>query len=124
MCNIVYASISIDGSVYTSVLSDLRRSADFVESDYTVDEDDFSLSVITIAESSDSDLFLYVYQPSMNSDTIATHINMSVALSHDLLNDENKLWMSYREESAMNDIYYDTPLIVYLFLGLKSILKL
>lgn len=61
--NIVYASsIGVVGG-YTNVLEDLQKDDTFNANDYPVIQDDYSLQVITIAESSDNELFVYVYHP-------------------------------------------------------------
>lgn len=61
--NIVYASsIGVVGG-YTNVLDDLQKDTNFNVDDYPVIQDDYSLQVITIAESSDKELFVYVYHP-------------------------------------------------------------
>lgn len=65
-------------SVYTNVLEDLRKSSEFKESDYTFNKQDYSLDVITISESVNNELFVYVYQPSANfADLRATSISMA-----------------------------------------------
>lgn len=68
-------AIEIDGS-YTNVLDDLQSDSDFDIVKYTIDDKDFSLNVITIAESTEKELFVYVYQPCM--DLEATTINISI----------------------------------------------
>lgn len=49
---------------YTDVLEDLKKDETFNGDDYPVKENDYSLDVITIAESAEKELFVYVYQPS------------------------------------------------------------
>ncbi len=76
----VYASsISVDGG-YTSVLEDLAQDENFNAEDYPVIANDYSLQVITIAESSDKELFVYVYQPCSNfRKLVASYITISNA---------------------------------------------
>lgn len=75
---------------YTNVLYDLQTDEDFDASDYVVDNDDYSLQVIQIAESNDKDLFIYVYQPcSPNKYLNATSINISQE------SDENLHFINY-----------------------------
>lgn len=75
-----YASgISVDGG-YSGVMQDLMQDGSFNADDYVVDENDHSLQVITIAESKDNELLVYVYQPSANyGNLVATTINISTA---------------------------------------------
>lgn len=57
------------GAVYaatsgSNVLDDLRKDEGFKTADYQTIENDYSLHVIQIAESTDDELLIYVYQPS------------------------------------------------------------
>lgn len=81
LTNIVYASnISIDGG-YTTVLEDLTLDENFNAEDYPIIEKDYSLQVIQIAESSDKELFVYVYQPNEDcGEYTASTINISQSL--------------------------------------------
>ncbi len=54
-------------STYSDVLDDLRKDDTFLLENYPSVSDDYSLSVINIAESLDKELFIYVYQPSNNT---------------------------------------------------------
>lgn len=64
---------------YTNVLEDLQKDETFSIEDYPLVENDYGLQLITIAESEDNELFLYVYQPSADLYNIkATSINMSI----------------------------------------------
>lgn len=49
---------------YTNVLEDLQRDSSFSKENYPEKETDYSLQIIQLAESSDKELFVYVYQPS------------------------------------------------------------
>lgn len=82
---VVYASdISVVGG-YTNVLDDLMKDETFNAEDYPVIEDDYSLQVIQIAESSDNELFVYVYQPcSPNEELKATSIKLSTQIGQNL----------------------------------------
>ena len=67
-------SVEISGG-YTDVLDDLKQMQNFKEEDYPLDENDVSLNVITLAESSDKELFVYVYQPSASyGNLVASYI--------------------------------------------------
>lgn len=77
----VYAStIKIDGG-YTSVLEDLKIDTDFNVNNYPIRQYDYSLSVIQLAESSDKEIFVYVYQPNeQHGKYLASTINISASL--------------------------------------------
>lgn len=62
---------------YTNVLVDLYKDDNFNVDEYPMVEDDPSLKVIQIAESSNKELFVYVYNPS--TDRTATQISLSTA---------------------------------------------
>lgn len=64
------------------VLQDLLRDKDFDESIYSYVKDDYGLYVIQIAESSNKELFVYVYQPCHDTyDLIGTKISISYGYS-------------------------------------------
>lgn len=72
-------------TIYSSVLEDLEKDENFDVSKYPIVEDDYSLQVIQIAESSDRELFVYVYQPSGESLNLeATSINISTGINDNL----------------------------------------
>ena len=78
------SSIGVVGG-YTNVLEDLQKDEDFDASLYPYISADYSLQVLNIAESSDSELFVYVYQPcSPNEDLTATSIKISTSIGRDL----------------------------------------
>ena len=54
-------------STYSNVLDDLTKAENFDINDYPAISDNYSLDVIQIAESSDNDLLIYVYNPSAYS---------------------------------------------------------
>ncbi len=63
---------------YSDVLDDLHKDTTFDASFYPERADDYSLSIITIAESEDKELFVYVHQPSGQAkDLRASSINIS-----------------------------------------------
>lgn len=82
---IVYASsIDINGG-YSGVLEDLQKDAEFNADDYEVIMDDYSLQVISLAEGSNKELFVYVYQPSGSyAKLTATSINISTGIHENL----------------------------------------
>lgn len=77
---VVYASnINVVGA-YTNVMDDLQQDNTFNVNDYVVVSDNYSLDVITIAESSEKELFVYVYQPCANyGNLVASYITISNA---------------------------------------------
>lgn len=69
---------------YSGVMDDLKRDSTFNIADYPTVDDDYSLSVIQIAESTNNELFLYVYQPSAKAKFLkATQVNMSLSETAD-----------------------------------------
>lgn len=73
----------------TNVLDDLKKDNSFSESYYPVILNDYSLQIIQIAESSDNELFVYVYQPSgQEKHLVASSINISTT-KHDDINPLN-----------------------------------
>ncbi len=61
----IFKAYRAAGAVHTSnVLSDLCKDAAFDPADYPENAEDYTLSVIQIAESKDSELVVYAYQPS------------------------------------------------------------
>lgn len=104
---------------YSNVLEDLKKDTNFNEENYPVIENDFSLHLIQIAEGVNKELFIYVYQPSLNKNLIATSINISTSIDDkldyknyklELLNSENVFYkfkvlnFEIKEDTTM---YYD-----------------
>lgn len=67
---------------YSNVLNDLKKDESFNIADYPVDTKDNSLSVITVAEGKNLELYVYVYVPSQNY--TATSINISTTINNKL----------------------------------------
>ncbi len=66
-------------TTYSNVLDDLKKDSSFNPADYPDKPDDYSLSVIQVAEGENGELFVYVYQPSnATKDLRASKINMSL----------------------------------------------
>lgn len=64
---------------YSYVLDDLCKDETFNTEDYPASRSDYSLQVIQIAESTEKELFVYVYQPSAPFfEFTVTSINMSI----------------------------------------------
>ena len=62
------------------VLRDLRRDKTFNEEEYKHIPESTSISVITVAESEGDQLFIYVYNPSMNALYNATYVRLSTSI--------------------------------------------
>lgn len=106
---------------YTTALEDLRQGEGFSEEDFPLVEDNHSLKVISIAESEDKELFIYVYQPSAfreaSSINISTAINDSLKYNNyklELLNKEGVFQKYKVKDFTVKDDalrYYDIPSI-------------
>lgn len=69
---------------YSGVLEDLQQDSNFDVANYPAVNDDYSLKVIQVAESTDGELFIYVYQPAAKSTFLtATCLNMALSDSVD-----------------------------------------
>lgn len=67
---------------YSGVMEDLKKDASFKPENYPTKADDYSLQIIQLAESSDKELFVYVYQPSgKTKDFKASSINISTKIN-------------------------------------------
>lgn len=62
---------------YTSATADLRKAENFDPSYYPVKENDYTISLIQIAESKDKELLVYTYQPAADNRITASSINVS-----------------------------------------------
>lgn len=62
---------------YTSATEDLRKAENFDPSYYPVKENDYTISLIQIAESTDKELLVYTYQPAADDRITASSINIS-----------------------------------------------
>lgn len=101
LCGFSLTAVYADG--YSEVLSDLRKSENFNMSDYPARQDDYSLKVITLAESEDNELFVYVYQPSGESKALrASSINISLGTGDDLSYKNYKLRFINCEDCSIN----------------------
>ena len=98
-------------SVYSSALEDLKKVETFDESVYEQVDGDASLNLITIAESTDDDVFAYVYQSattytasSINISIDAENVNTYSNLPLTLLSQDG-VFQKYRiEEIAVSDL--------------------
>ncbi len=69
---------------YSNVLDDLQKDKKFNKEDYPVNNEDYSLQVIQVAESEEKELFVYIYQPCTERKLRATSINISTEIGEDL----------------------------------------
>lgn len=84
-------------SSYTNVLEDLQKDENFNVASFPKDISDLSLKVIQVAETTGNELLVYVYQPSVDKQYMATTINISV--STELKYDNYKLVYLNNEET-------------------------
>ena len=70
---------------YSGVLQDLRKDESFQTENYPLSENDYSLQLIQIAESTEKELFLYVYQPSGETKNFtASSVNISATINDEI----------------------------------------
>lgn len=85
LCGFSTVAVYAQTNGYSEVLYDLEKSENFYMSDYPARQGDYSLNVITLAESEDNELFVYVYQPSGEGKNLrASSINISLGTGDDL----------------------------------------
>lgn len=85
LCSFQLTAVYAQTDGYSQVLYNLEKSENFNMSDYPARQGDYSLNVITLAESEDNELFVYVYQPSGESKALrASSINISLGTGDDL----------------------------------------
>lgn len=93
------ASALAEGEEYSQVLEDLEKDENFDKSNYPENLAKLELQVIQIAESENSELFVYVYNPSANvKELIATSINISTNKNEGLYladDDEGETYINY-----------------------------
>lgn len=67
---------------YSGVMEDLKKDTSFKSENYPSKADDYSLQIIQLAESTNKELFVYVYQPSgKTKDFKASSINISTTIN-------------------------------------------
>ncbi len=76
---------------YSDVLADLKKDSMFDIKNYPLVATDCSLKIIQLAESSDKELFVYVYQPCGKKDMWASSINISTTSYADITPSNYKL---------------------------------
>ena len=81
----VYAEETVNERVYSAVLYDLKKDTSFNTENYPTKADDYSLQIIQLAESSDKELFVYVYQPSgQTKNFTACSVNISTTINDNI----------------------------------------
>jgi len=90
-----------DRPVSSDVLIDLQKDENFNMTLYPTISNDYSLQVIQIAETTDKELLIYVYQPAALDDIFATSINISTNVDNELDYHNYKL-----ELLNFNNVYY------------------
>ena len=68
----------------SNVLDDLRLDESFNKENYPINNSDYGLYVFQIAESTDGELLIYVYQPCVNKDFRAISLNLSTTINDDI----------------------------------------
>ena len=102
LCGFSTVAVYAQTDGYSQVLYDLEKSENFNMSDYPARQGDYSLKVITLAESENGELFVYVYQPSGQSKNIcASSINISLGTCDELSYKNYKLKLINSE-----DVFY------------------
>ena len=114
--NITYCAETSDS---TSVLADLQKDSEFNVDDYPIVEMDYSLEVISIAESSSKELYVYVYHPARRFN--ATSINIATTdeknykvYELEMMSKENALYKYKVKDFVVSDDslrYYDISAI-------------
>lgn len=67
---------------YSGVMEDLKKDTSFKPENYPSKADDYSLQIIQLAESTNKELFVYVYQPSGKAKNFkASSINISTTIN-------------------------------------------
>ena len=77
------AVASEENKTASGVIEDLSKDASFNAANYPSNAKDYSLSVMQLAESTDKELFVYVYQPSGDK-VKASSINISTTINDDI----------------------------------------
>lgn len=103
---------------YTDVLEDLQKDETFKAEDYPAKENDYSLQVIQIAESTGGELFVYVYQPCANTFKLtATEIRISQSIGENIAPKDFNLTLLNRNgvfaKYGVNDFFVKSDIVRY-----------
>lgn len=85
-----HAAAATSGSSGSDVLDDLKKDPNFKAELYPINAKDNTLNVIQIAESTEGELLIYVYQPNWQRDFRASSINIARQA-----NEKNATWKGY-----------------------------
>lgn len=96
---------SADTSNYSNVLEDLQKDESFNVEDYPVNAEDYSLSIIQIAETLDKQLLVYVYNPSV--DRVATTISLSTGINNNFFPELYNLILQSKENTLAKYVVED-----------------
>lgn len=107
--NLTAVISGVGGNAYaaesvSNVLDDLRKDGNFNFAEYPENTQDYSLQIIQIAESTDGELLIYVYQPSGTRKNLRAS-TISIAREPDNSNDLNFTPYSLRLQSA-NGVFF------------------
>lgn len=92
---------------YSDVLTDLKKDDNFKETDFPAKENEYSINVFQIGESTQKELFIYTYQPSNGTkDLIASSINISWSINENL-NYKNYKLISCNKNGVFNKYLVD-----------------
>ena len=84
-----------DTTTYSNVIDDLSIDEKFNVSDYPVNNSDYTLSLVQVAESEQKELLLYVYQPCVDKDFHATSVRLSTGIYDSLsYSDYPLIWLN------------------------------
>lgn len=102
-------------STYTTPLEDLQTDPSFDAELYPAKKDDYSLQVLQVAESSENELFVYVYQPYQDyGKYVASSINISLTIGEDLS------YKNYRLELVSYDRVFQKYRVVNLVVSTEK----
>ena len=84
-----------DTTTYSNAIDDLSIDEKFNVSDYPVNNSDYTLSLVQVAESEQKELLLYVYQPCVDKDFHATSVRLSTGIYDSLsYSDYPLIWLN------------------------------
>jgi len=87
----VNVAFAAEAKEYSNVLDDLKKDSTFNTKNYPTVSKDYSLKIIQLAESTDKEVLVYVYQPCGLKDMRASSINISTHAQADIRPSNYKL---------------------------------
>ena len=119
------ATARADASAHTNVLDDLRKDETFKASEFKRNDNDYTLQVIQIAESTGKELFIYVFNPSFEVTPLtATSISLATETGENYSPNKYRLSLINKANGFQKYIvrdfkvkadtvrYYDIPMIM------------